>query len=348
MKINPSFILKMLTPVAKITGNRALPICDSVHLSESGFHVTNLLNHALIPYKGLPDNVCIDYRDFMDTLKVFGNQIIDMDTAVVSQYESSTRYQITFTDSQGVSMKLSGEDGNLFPDLPDFVPGAKITVPNISGYVSFASTDELRPVMCNVLIGKDLASTNAHILKYEPNPYYKDGNPDVLISANVAKLFCNTTRTIEVSQDSEWAKIHIDFGYVFSKICTDKYVDYRNAIPSGRTVFAITDRKRFIKAVETCLPALNKTTYLIRVNFSNTEIKLTATDIDFDKEMQVCIPCEWNLPEPLQIGFNARLLLQILKDITEDNVTVYLQTPNQAAVINDRYLLMPVKINDID
>ena len=337
MKINPSFLLKILAPMQAIIPKRhVLPICESIKLDSTGFTGTNLEQWIHIPYKNLPE-VCINFQEFMETLKTLGNQIVEMNL-------DSETYKITFTAGE-MTMNSFGENNSDFPSIPEFIPEFKTTIPDITSFIPFASTDELKPAMNGIFIGKDICSTDAHRLKVEPNQYYKEGNLDFLIPAKVVPKILNTTRTIEVNSDATQAKVHLDFGFLYTRLMCDKFPDYRNVLPEKTKTFVTINRNGIIKALEACLKYTNKIVPNIKLMLTEDKLSLFAEDIDYAKEFSTTVPCEWTGENGFLIGLNAKFLIQVLKDSKSPEVTLNLSTPNRAAWVDDNFIIMPLMIS---
>ena len=338
MKINPSFLIKILAPMQAVIPKRhKLPIIECLKLDSQGFTGTNLEQTIHIPYKNLPE-VCIDFREFTDTLKTLGNRIVEMNL-------DSETFEITFSTRE-MTMKMYGQNNESYPNINEFITGTKTTIPDLSGFVQFASKDECKPSMNGVFVGKDICATDAHRLKWEPNPYYKDEMPEFILPTFFISKLCNVTRTIELNESNELARIHLDFGYLQTNLIQDKYPEYANVIPALSETFVRVNRNQFISSLQACDKSANKTTHQVRLSLRSTEMSISTEDIDYSKEFKTTIPCEWNGEPEMEFGFNAKFLIECLKDCKGETVTLNLTTPNRARRINDNMLIMPVMIEN--
>lgn len=338
MKINPSFLIKILAPMQAVIPKRhKLPIIECLKLDSQGFTGTNLEQTIHIPYKNLPE-VCIDFREFTDTLKTLGNRIVEMNL-------DSETFEITFSTRE-MTMKMYGQNNESYPNINEFITRTKTTIPDLSGFVQFASKDECKPSMNGVFVGKDICATDAHRLKWEPNPYYKDEMPEFILPTFFISKLCNVTRTIELNESNELARIHLDFGYLQTNLIQDKYPEYANVIPALSETFVRVNRNQFISSLQACDKSANKTTHQVRLSLRSTEMSISTEDIDYSKEFKTTIPCEWNGEPEMEFGFNAKFLIECLKDCKGETVTLNLTTPNRAGRINDNMLIMPVMIEN--
>jgi DNA polymerase-3 subunit beta len=337
MKINPSFLLKMLSDMGSVIPkhHRVLPICECLKLDLTGFTGTNLEQTVHIPYKNLPE-ICIDYREFIDTLKTLGNRIVEM--------QVGENCEITFSTGD-MTMKIIGESNKDFPKMPEFKPGIKTTLPVLTDFTPFTSKDEHKPAMNGIFVGKDICSTDAHRLKFEPNPYHKEGNPGIVLPLLVAQKFCTEIRTCEINDKQEIARIQLEYGYLQTRLINDKYPEYANVIPELSETFVKVGKQAIISGLQACDKYANKTTHQVRLSLTSDKMTISAEDIDYAKEFSTSIPCEWNGETGMEFGFNAKFLIECLKDCKGDTIELNLTTPNRAGRINENMLIMPVKLS---
>jgi DNA polymerase-3 subunit beta len=336
MKINPSFLIKMLSPMQVVIPKRhRLPICECIKLDSTGFTGTNLEQTVHIPYKNLPE-ICIDFREFIDTLKTLGNRIVEM--------QVGENCEIVFSTGD-MTMKIVGENPDDFPKIGEFIPNIKTTIPDLSGFLQFAEPDAFKINRYCIFVGKHIVSTDAHRMKFEPNPYHKEGNPDISIPLNIISKICNTTRTAEINDSQELAKIHLDFGYLITNLITDKYPEYQNVIPELTETIAKVSKQAIISGLQACLKYTNQTTFQVRLSLTSDKMTISAQDIDWAKEFSTNIPCEWNGETGIEFGFNAKFLIECLKDCKGDTIELNLTTPNRCGRINSNMLIMPVMLS---
>ncbi len=81
---------------------------------------------------------------------------------------------------------------------------------------------------------------------------------------------------------------------------------------------------------------------------------ISAEDLDFSNEANERLSCEHD-GEDIEIGFNAKFLVEMLGNVTSEEITLKLNAPNKAGIItpNDKeeeedilMLVMPVMLNN--
>ena len=129
-----------------------------------------------------------------------------------------------------------------------------------------------------------------------------------------------------------------------------KYPNWRAVWPSGATRNVILCRMETMKALQRLSPLTNKTTCQIEMHLHNggscelvvdnredgikTSVDLTVHHKREDVES----------PEGYRIGFNASLLMRMLKDIDGGVLSISMNGPNDAVVMNGSHMIMPVML----
>jgi DNA polymerase-3 subunit beta len=97
----------------------------------------------------------------------------------------------------------------------------------------------------------------------------------------------------------------------------------------------------------------NKTTHQVRLKITGSELQISAEDLDFSNEANERLSCEHE-GEDIEIGFNAKFLIEMLNNIDSDQIKLTMSAPNKAGVIlpvdKDKtedilMLVMPVMLN---
>ena len=93
----------------------------------------------------------------------------------------------------------------------------------------------------------------------------------------------------------------------------------------------------------------------MRLKIAGSELQVSAEDIDYSNEANERLSCQYN-GEDLEIGFNARFLVDMLSNLDSDEVSLEMSAPNRAGIItpitekktNEEEILMlvmPVMLN---
>ena len=97
----------------------------------------------------------------------------------------------------------------------------------------------------------------------------------------------------------------------------------------------------------------NRTTHQVRLKMSLNDLVISAEDLDYSNEANERLMCEYN-GDDMEIGFNAKFLIEVLGNLSSKTITFELSAPNRAGLIipvdqgeNEDILMlvMPVMLN---
>ena len=137
------------------------------------------------------------------------------------------------------------------------------------------------------------------------------------------------------------------------RLLDERFPDYENAIPVNNPNKLNIDRSEFLNSLKITSIYANKTTHQVRLKMAGSELQISAEDIDFSNEANERLACDFT-GDDLEIGFNAKFLLEVLNTMDSKKITVNLSAPNRAGVINPTdqnanedliMLVMPVMLN---
>ena len=113
-------------------------------------------------------------------------------------------------------------------------------------------------------------------------------------------------------------------------------------------------REELIKSIRRVGIYSNQSTYQIRITLSESATNITAEDMDYSNKAEESISGEYN-GEPMEIGFNAKFLREMLENIDTPEVRLEMSQPKRAALLfpadetDDKesllMLIMPVMLN---
>lgn len=137
------------------------------------------------------------------------------------------------------------------------------------------------------------------------------------------------------------------------RLIDERYPDYENVIPSGNNNIMTIDRTEFLGALKRISIYANKTTHQVRLKITGSELQISAEDLDFSNEANERLSCEHDA-EDIEIGFNAKFLIEMLSNLDSNKIKLTMSAPNKAGVLHpdDKdenedilMLVMPVMLN---
>ena len=180
-----------------------------------------------------------------------------------------------------------------------------------------------------------------------------DVKPGVEASFILPKKALNLLKSSLPQDDSE---CHVDFNdsnafFTFGdvrlicRLIDERYPDYRAVIPTENPNKLTVNRTDFLNSVKRISIFGNKSTNQINIKITGSELTISAEDIDMSNEAVERLGCDF-AGEDMEIGFNSKLLIELLQNISTPDIIIELSTPNRAGIIlpnqnmDDEHLLM--------
>ena len=147
------------------------------------------------------------------------------------------------------------------------------------------------------------------------------------------------------------SKIRFTFGAVVltSKLIDGTFPDYQRVIPVGNDKILEVDCKSFSAAVDRVATISSEKSRSVKLAVSGATVVLSANSPDQGSGTDE-VPVTFDGQEPLEIGFNARYLLDITGQIEGENVRFELSDGASPTIIRDAadpdalYVLMPMRV----
>ena len=111
-----------------------------------------------------------------------------------------------------------------------------------------------------------------------------------------------------------------------------RFPDYKVVIPAENPYRMTIGRQDFQSALRRVSIFSNKSTNLVTLNISGSELQLMGQDVDFSFEGNERMSCQYD-GEDIAISFNARFLIEMLSSTDSDEVRLELSTPTKAGLI---------------
>jgi DNA polymerase-3 subunit beta len=253
------------------------------------------------------------------------------------------------------SFRLNGMPRDEFPTFPAVnfeqswrVPGRILHT--LIRQTSFAvSTEESRPILNGVLwqladSSMRMVATNGHRLARISVPADGPGAPraDLIVPpkalAQVERLF-GGDEEVEVARSDGGAGSqggnHLGFRHggteVYTRLIEGPYPNYEQVIPKDNDRIAIASKTGLQQALRRMAVVASEQTHRVRLAFTSGMVRLSVETPDLG-EAQDELEVDYN-GEPLEIGFNANYLLEVLKYIPSEDVKLSFKAPERAATL---------------
>ncbi|MBD9059775.1 MAG: DNA polymerase III subunit beta [Prevotella copri] len=371
--VSSSALSSKLNMLAKVIGSKnSLPILDcflfqvangemSITASDSDNVIKSTL--ALTDHDG-EGEFCVPNRVILDALKELPEQPLHFDVdaageaiAIKIVYQNGL-YNFTGQSAEEYPRTQSMTDACTTVSLP-----TEMLINNISRSLFATANDELRPVMNGIyfdLTADALAivASDGHKLVRSKNFTIKSESPSAF---NLPKKPASLLKNILskdgddaiIKFDDRSAEIQFTDGVMRCRLIDGRYPNYNSVIPNNPNEVTV-DRRGLQSALRRVLPFASESSQLIRFHIESGRFEVSSEDIDFSTSAKEQLSCEYN-GSPISIGFKGSSLMEILGNITSDNIIIQLADPSRAGIIvpaeqpeneDILMLIMPMLLND--
>lgn len=185
-----------------------------------------------------------------------------------------------------------------------------------------------------------------------PAPTQAKNIPGVIIPRKtvqeIRKLLDETTSDITIALSAGKIRISFDNIILTSKLIDGTFPDYERVIPQGNDKALDVDNKTLASAVDRVATISSEKSRAIKLSFSKGTATLSASAADAGsatEEIEISYK-----GETIEIGFNARYLMDILAQIEGDGARFSLADSASPTIVQDvadasaLYVLMPMRV----
>jgi DNA polymerase-3 subunit beta len=367
--VSTSTLLKQLQSVSgALSNSTVLPILENFlfeikdgNLTISATDLQTSMTTSLMVEAKENGRIAIPSRILLDTLKSLPEQPIAFNI-------DDTTFAIEINAGDG-KYKLSGENGEDFPKIPVVENASSVNLPAsvlaeaINKTIFAVSNDELRPAMTGVYCQLSTSSltfvaTDAHkLVRYRRKDAKAASTASFILPKKALNLLKSALPAEDINVSVEYNSTSAFFKFsninLVCRLIDERYPDYEAVIPKNNPNKLTIDRQAFLSSLNRVAIYANKTTHQVRLKINGSELNISSEDIDFANEAHERLSCQYD-GEDIEIGFNAKFLIEMLKNLAGEEVVLEMSTPNRAGLLLPQngdenedvlMLVMPVMLN---
>lgn len=368
--VSSSLLLKHLSAInGVVTTNPVVPILENFlfEIKDGTLTVTaSDLQTSMITEIELDTkeegSIAVPARILMETLRNLPDQpvtlSVDPETHGIEISSDNGRY------------KLAGENAEDFPKIATVTNATAVDMSTevlnsaISNTIFATSNDELRPAMTGVYVSLNnthttFVATDGHrLIRYRRVDIVSEENASIIIPRKALNLLKSTlpSENVAVTLEFNSSNAHFKFNNIrmICRLIDERFPDYENVIPQDNENEMTIDRVELLSSLRRIAIYANKTTYQVGLKLTGSELQISAEDQDFSNEATERLSSEHE-GEDIEIGFNAKFLVEILSNISSKEVVFKFGAPNRAGLVlpvekgdNEDILMlvMPVMLNN--
>ncbi len=368
--VSSSALLKQLSGISGvITTNPVVPILENFlfEVSEGLLKVTasdlqtSMITEISVEAKET-GSIAIPARILMDTLKNLPEQ------PVTFTIDEET-YSIELSSEYG-RYKLAGENSTDFPKIPGVTNGDTLELASSTLYraiqntIFAASSDDLRPAMTGIYVSVNetnttFVATDGHrLVRFRRVDVASEMTNTMILPKKAMNLLKSSLPSDNTLVSMEYTPSNAFFSFnniqMICRLIDERYPDYENVIPVENPNRLVIARDSFLSSLKRIAIYANKTTNQVRLKINGSELLISAEDLDFSNEANEKLTCEYE-GEDIEIGFNAKFLMEMLNNLDTKTVSLELSAPNRAGLLKPvdgeenedvLMLVMPVMLNN--
>ncbi len=280
-------------------------------------------------------------------------------------------------NSEGTQMTVSAGRSNFklsclptadFPEIGTGELPTKLTLPAaelraLIDRTKFAmSTEETRYYLTGIYfheaehdgiaVLRAVATDGHRLARFEmPLPEGASGMPGVIIPrkavGEVRKLIDEAADTIEITLSESKIRFSFDHVVLTSKLIDGTFPDYQRVIPEGNDKVVEVDAKTLTSAVDRVSTISDGKSRAVKVALNGKQMILSASSPEAGSATE---ELEVNGDTNIEIGFNAKYLLDITSQVTGESCRFTLADAASPTIIQDNddlsalYVLMPLRV----
>lgn len=352
--INSQLLLKHLNAISGVISNtnNTVPIISCFHMQmeentltikATDLETTMLcrieLENARID--GI-DTVAIPAKLLLDMLKNMDDQPLNISV-------DPDTYNVKIGSGQG-EFNIAGQNADSYPTMPQVNDTVRTALPasvlvNAINKTAFAaSTDEMRPLMAGIFCemtpeSTTFVATDAHkLVRYRRNDIHSDEMASFILPRKPVMMVKNilSSNKEEFEVNLEYNNTNVIFSFdnfmILCRLVEGKYPNYEAAIPKENPNKLTVDRQTFINTLKRVSLFANQSTWQVRLSINERELQVMSEDLEFSNKAQETIPCSYE-GEPMEIGFNARFLTEMVSNLDTEQILIELSHPSRAGII---------------
>ncbi|WPC41924.1 DNA polymerase III subunit beta [Clostridium sp. JS66] len=344
-----------------ITGKSTLPILNGIRIKTNENELILTGSDIDLSIESKIKSDIIEEGSIVIDAKIFGEIIrkLDNDTIHISTIDNNS-IEIVCKKSRFTLIHMNSED---FPELPNINENMIFSIPQnilknmIRGTLFATAQDETRPILTGILFEiKDKKLNLVALDGYRLALKSETLDTDNIISAVIpGKTLSEVSKILEENDESvniTFTPNHILFSVgetkIISRLLEGEFIKYNSIIPEEYNLKIIAKRIVLLSSIERAsLMGKDGNTNLIKFDIEDENMVITSNSQlgMVREELNIILQ-----GEPLQIAFNSKYLIDVLKIMEEDEVVIELSSSVSPCIIKNKdtnnctYLVLPVRL----
>ncbi|WP_411169322.1 DNA polymerase III subunit beta [Clostridium sp. MB05] len=344
-----------------ITGKTTMPILEGIYINAKKDGLTLIGSDMDVSIETKVEANVLEEGMIVIDAKIFGEIIRKLPNSDIKiETLENDIIQITCEKSIFNLVYMSGED---YPALPNINENLSVEVPqnilkNMIKGTSFAvAQDETRPILQGILFEVNnkvlnLVALDGYRLAVRSEFLGNDNNIEVVIPGKtlneVSKILEDVSDIVKITFTNNHILFNLNNTKVISRLLDGKFVNYSSLLPQEYKILVDVNKQQLQNCIERAsLMAKDGNSNLIKLDVQEDTMIITSNSQLGKVREELNINLQG---DQIQIAFNSRYLLDVLKNIDDDEVKMEMTSSVSPCVIkckntdNSKYLVLPVRL----
>ncbi len=361
-KCEKTFLQEGISIVQKaITGKSTLPVLQGIYIKASGNEITligsdiDLSIETKINTEILENGtIVVDSRLFGEIIKKLPNDVIEITTLENSTLEIKCQRSV---------FNLNHMNADDFPNIPNinenmiFSISQRLLKNMIKGTIFAIAQDETRPILTGVLFEivdnkLNLVALDGFRLALRNDNVDNENSLNAVIPgktlSEVSKILEEGDEIVNITFTSNHILFSLGETRVISRLLEGEFIKYSSIIPEEYNLKIVAKRNNLLDCIERAsLVAKEGNTNLVKFEIEEDNLIITSNSQlgKVREELNIILQ-----GQPLQIAFNSKYLIDVLKIMEEDEVVMHFSSSVTPCVLKNKdndnctYLVLPVRL----
>ena len=298
---------------------------------------------ASLPIENIEEEgeITIPARLLVDSLKEFADIPLEF-----SSNENQTSIDITWANGNSTLPCTGADDypsiATISSDRTSITVNSQILLEGVNRTLYATAEEELRPVMNGIFFDIDtesatMVASDAHKLVCFTRHDIKSEQKSSFIlpkkpSSILKNLLSKVEEDVKILFDQKNAYFEFESFILVCRLVEGNYPAYKSVIPKNNTNRLIINRQDFLNSTRRVSVCSNQASSLVKLKLSYNQLVISAQDLDFSISAHERLTCQYD-GDPMEIGFKSTFLIEILSNLSYNDISLELSDPSRAALI---------------
>ena len=350
-----------------VPSKTTMPILECILIDASGSEIKLTGNDMELGIETKVEGLILEHGKIALEAKLFSDIIRKLsggDSPII--IESDDKYNTTISCDKSV-FKIQGKDGEEFSYIPHierdrYITLSQFTLKEVIRQTLFSispndsnkmMTGELFEVKDNELKVVSLDGHRMSIRKIILKEHYNDIKVIVpgKTLGEISKILNGDNESeVQIFFSSNHIMFDFDSTLVVSRLIEGEYFRISQMLSSDYETKVIIHKKELLDCIDRATLLIkegDKKPIIINITDGSMELKINSTVGSMDEEIDIS-----KVGKDLMIGFNPKFLIDALRVIDDETITIYLVNPKAPCFIRDEennyiYLILPVNFTTV-